>query len=119
MQAAQALERGLSGDLAMTWADWWARYRVELQRLLRAVRIACARKSQRASTAIAARLDPFLPPSVREQPLSRKALACLVNTPGVTAVLNGMRTPAYVDDSLAVLGWPSFAASADLFRAFA
>jgi uncharacterized protein len=37
--------------------------------------------------------------------LSRKALWVLVSTPRVTCVLNGMRTPAYVEDSLAVLGW--------------
>jgi len=29
----------------------------------------------------------------------------LASTPGVTCVLNGMRTPAYVDDSLGILGW--------------
>ena len=37
--------------------------------------------------------------------MSRKALWVLASTPGVTCVLNGMRSPSYVDDSLAVMGW--------------
>jgi aryl-alcohol dehydrogenase-like predicted oxidoreductase len=30
----------------------------------------------------------------------------LTSTPGVTSVLNGMRTPACVEDSVGVLHWP-------------
>ena len=37
--------------------------------------------------------------------LSRKALWVLASTPGVTCVLNGMRTPAYVADSMGILSW--------------
>ena len=29
----------------------------------------------------------------------------LASTPGVPCVLNGMRTPAYVDDTLGILSW--------------
>jgi hypothetical protein len=29
----------------------------------------------------------------------------LASTPGVTCVLNGMRTPAYVADSTVILSW--------------
>ena len=50
-------------------------------------------------------LDPLLPESRRKESLSRKALWILTSTPGVTCVLNGMRSPAYVDDSLAIMGW--------------
>ena len=31
----------------------------------------------------------------------------LMSTPGGTSVLNGMRRPEQVDDSIAVLGWPA------------
>ena len=37
------------------------------------------------------RVDPFLPPAYKTASLSRKALAVLTNTKGVTCVLNGMR----------------------------
>ena len=50
-------------------------------------------------------LDAVLPPNRRAESLSRKALWVLASTPGVSSVLNGMRTSAYVDDSLAVLHW--------------
>ncbi|MEK7268434.1 MAG: hypothetical protein AAB093_03435, partial [Nitrospirota bacterium] len=49
--------------------------------------------------------DPLLPESRRNESLSRKALWVLAGTPGVTSVLNGMRTPAYVDNSLGILSW--------------
>ncbi|MGH7254894.1 MAG: hypothetical protein ACREI3_03870, partial [Nitrospirales bacterium] len=41
----------------------------------------------------------------RREPLSRKALWVLSSTPGVTCVLNGMRTRAYAEDSLGILQW--------------
>ncbi|HEV8540669.1 MAG TPA: hypothetical protein VGQ60_05855 [Nitrospiraceae bacterium] len=62
-------------------------------------------KSREKTQAIAKLIDPLLPEANRKEPLSRKALWVLASTPGVTSVLNGMRTPAYVDDSLAVLRW--------------
>ena len=48
---------------------------------------------------------------------SRKAMAVLVNTPGVTCVLNGMRRPEYVTDALGALAEPQFAAGPELFEA--
>ena len=36
-------------------------------------------------------------------PLSQKALLIVMSTAGVTAVLNGMRTQAYVEDSFGPL----------------
>jgi hypothetical protein len=30
----------------------------------------------------------------------------LASTPGVSVVLNGMRTEAYVEDAVGMLGWP-------------
>jgi predicted aldo/keto reductase-like oxidoreductase len=56
---------------------------------------------------VSAILDPLLPEARRKESLSRKALWVLASTPGVTAVLNGMRTRDYVKDSLAILGWES------------
>jgi predicted aldo/keto reductase-like oxidoreductase len=54
---------------------------------------------------VSAILDPLLPESRRKESLSRKVLWVLTSMPGITCVLNGMRSPTYVDDSLAIMGW--------------
>lgn len=64
-----------------------------------------------------ARIDPFLPPAHRGESLSRKALAILMNTKGVTCVLNGMRHPDYVEDSIGALRIPRFTVDSRLFQA--
>ena len=66
-----------------------------------------------------AHVDPFLPPAFRAESLSRKALAVLTNTKGVTCVLTGMRRPNYVDDSLGALRSPAFDVDLHLYEAFA
>jgi aryl-alcohol dehydrogenase-like predicted oxidoreductase len=68
------------------------------------IRLAAGR-SQRVHDVISAAIDPFLPEKRRGESLSRKALWVLASTPGVSCVLNGMRTPRYVDDSLGILPW--------------
>lgn len=85
----------------------------------RLVRLADAPRSPIAETlsAVATRIDKFLPETVRSETLSRKALAVLANTAGVTCVLNGMRTTAYVDDSLGVLRIGPFLVDERLYRA--
>ena len=64
------------------------------------------------------RVDPFLPPAYRGESLSRKALAVLMNTKGITCVLNGMRHPNYVDDSLGALRSPPFDVDVQLYEVF-
>lgn len=70
------------------------------------------------SPEVHARIDPFLPPAYRAESLSRKALAVLTNTKGVTCVLNGMRRQNYVDDSLGALRSPRFDVDLHLSEAF-
>lgn len=65
-----------------------------------------------------ARIDPFLPPAYRAESLSRKALALLVNTRGVTCVLNGMRHRSYVDDSLGAMCSPPLDVDLGVYEAF-
>jgi len=65
-----------------------------------------------------ARVDPFLPSATLGESLSRKALAVLTNTKGVTCVLNGMRRLNYVDDSLGALRSPPFDVDLHLYEAF-
>jgi uncharacterized protein len=104
-QVLRALTQHFKGDLADTWQRWRDRYLPELLRLLRELRREATIKSREKTAVIAKAIDPLLPEAHRTESLSRKALWVLVSTPGVTCVLNGMRTPAYVEDSLAVLGW--------------
>lgn len=70
------------------------------------------------SREVHARIDPFLPPAYRAESLSRKALALLVNTRGVTCVLNGMRQRSYVDDSLGAMCSPPLDVDLGVYEAF-
>jgi hypothetical protein len=83
------------------------RYFPELNKLLRAMRGASAADARAKSEAVATRVDPVLPEERRGGSFSRKALWTVVSTPGVTCVLNGMRSVEYVQDALAVMEWPA------------
>jgi uncharacterized protein len=104
-QAIQTLSRHLTGEPSERWEAWRERYVPELLTLLRGMRRDATERSRARTTAIAHALDPLLPDARRQSTLSRKALWILAWTPGVTCVLNGMRTPHYVDDTLAILKW--------------
>jgi hypothetical protein len=105
-QALQALDQALSGPLAEQWRGWRGRYLPALQGALATLRARSADQSRALSQAVSAVLDPLLPPERRAETLSRKALWVAGSTPGVSAVLIGMRKPAYVDDALGILAWP-------------
>jgi aryl-alcohol dehydrogenase-like predicted oxidoreductase len=118
--AAQVKQTGaqLSGTARDEFQKWLERYLPELQTLLLVVENECAKRSQARSRDVHARVDPFLPLAYRAESLSRKALAVLTNTKGVTCVLNGMRHPNYVDDSLGALRSPPFDVDLCLYEAF-
>jgi hypothetical protein len=107
-QVLQMLPRHLSGALSEQWEAWRERYVPELLTLLRGFRREVTELSRARTALVAATIDPLLPPTRRADSLARKALWILTSTPGVTCVLNGMRSPQYVDDSLAVLRWDQF-----------
>ncbi|HKW85462.1 MAG TPA: aldo/keto reductase, partial [Nitrospiraceae bacterium] len=102
-QVLRALTHHLTGEAGDRWQVWRERYLHELVECLRVMRREATVKSRERTAAIARLIDPLLPESERKESLSRKALWVLTSTPGVTCVLNGMRTKAYVEDSLAVL----------------
>jgi hypothetical protein len=108
-QVVRALDAGLGGEVAERWRTWRDRYLPELRLLLVELRRQAAQKSQALSRAVAAAIDPLLPMERSGETLSRKALWVVASTPGVGSVLNGMRTPAYVDDTLGILRWPPLA----------
>ena len=112
------LDNHLKGDSAKTWETWRDRYLPKLENLLLAIRGRCSRQSRLVSLSLTKRLAPFLPGELHGESLSRKAIAVLVNTPGISCVLNGMRDPDYVIDSLGVLRFKPFDVTRELFRAF-
>ncbi len=101
----QAIPRLLNGTAAERWEAWRDRYIPPLLTLLRGLRREATEKSQIRNRKIIVAIDSLLPAHRQVESLSRKALWVLASTPGVTCVLNGMRTSRYVNDSLAVLGW--------------
>ncbi|MFO0571563.1 MAG: aldo/keto reductase [Polyangiaceae bacterium] len=110
-QVMAALDRAMRGESEPTWRRWSSRYSDALEGLLAALRQRAADHSRRTSDAIHKAIDPGLGAERRRESLSRKALWVTLSTPGVTAVLVGMRRPAYVDDALAVLGWEPLAST--------
>jgi hypothetical protein len=99
------------------WESWKDQYVPELIALLKIMRMEAAQKSAKKLAEIRQVIDPFLPEDKREEPFSRKALWTVASTPGVTSVLNGMRHPAYVNDSLTILQWEPLTYPRPIFEA--
>ncbi len=104
-QALQILSRRATGTISEQWEAWRDRYVPEFLTLLRGLRRDATERSRARTRVLTSAIDPLLPEQRRAESLSRKALWVLASTPGVTCVLNGMRTPSYVGDALAVLRW--------------
>jgi hypothetical protein len=118
-QVLQALPRILQGKAAEQWEEWRERYIPRLLALLGMLRREAAEKSRDRAERVAAQMNSLLPDSKKAESLSRKALWVLASTPGVTCVLNGMRTMGYVKDSTAVLGWKPVTDVGRLYKAVA
>ncbi len=106
-QVFQLLTRHFAGkkEEEQIWESWRDRYVPELVSLLKVMRMEAAQRSAKKLSKIRQIIDPLLPASKREVPFSRKALWIVASTPGVTCVLNGIRHPVYVADSLTILQW--------------
>ena len=118
-QVMQALSRHLTGTAAEQWEVWRDRYVPQLLILLGGLRREATERSRAKTATLTAMLDPLLPEIRRNESLSRKALWVLASTPGVTSVLNGMRSPAYADDSLAVMKWEPLTGVKEVFERMA
>ena len=104
-QALQVVTKQLGTEQSTAWKNWQNRYIPKLVTLFLILRKEAAQKNREKIKAITDTLDPLLPKNKQSEPISRKALWILASTPGVTCVLNGMRTPHYVDNALAILNW--------------
>jgi aryl-alcohol dehydrogenase-like predicted oxidoreductase len=99
------------------WESWRDKYVPELVALLKVMRMEAAQKSAKKLSEIAKILDPLLPEDRHHESFSRKSLWTVASTPGVTSVLNGMRHPLYVDDSLTILQWEPLQQPRPIFEA--
>jgi aryl-alcohol dehydrogenase-like predicted oxidoreductase len=116
-QVIRAISRHVTGTAAEQWEAWRDRYVPQLLTLLGGLRREATERSRVKTASVSANLDPLLPDARRKESLSRKALWVLASTPGVTAVLNGMRTRDYVEDSLIILRWEPATAVSPLYEA--
>jgi hypothetical protein len=115
-QVISALTQQLTGEAAERWERWRTRYVPELLALLAELRREATERSRTKAATLTTKLNPLLPESKRKESLSRKVLWILTSTPGVTCVLNGMRSVPYVRDSMGVLAWESLAAVDAVYR---
>jgi hypothetical protein len=116
-QVFQLLGQRLSGDTAEQWGNWRERYVPKLLTLLRGLRHEATIRSRTQTDQVTQTIDPFLPASRRASSLSQKALWVLASTPGVTCVLNSMRTTRYVEDTLSVLKWEPLKETRPIYEA--
>ena len=104
-QVLRALSDAFKGAVAEQWEAWRDRYVPELLALLRTLHREAAERSRLRAEDLHRTINPLLPEHRQAATLSQKALWILASTPGVTSVLNGMRSPAYVEDALQILRW--------------
>jgi aryl-alcohol dehydrogenase-like predicted oxidoreductase len=116
-QVIETLTRQLTGAAAEQWEAWRDRYVPQLLILLGGLRREATERSRAKTASVSAILNPLLPEARRTESMSRKALWVVASTPGVTAVLNGMRTRDYVEDSLAIIRWEPAQAVKPLYEA--
>ena len=96
----RGLDGALSGELAELYRDFRGRYLRDLEGLFLAMRDIAADRTNARLRPIKSTLGNL------SEPLSRVALSVLSAVPGLTCVLLGARSPAYVDDALAALALP-------------
>jgi uncharacterized protein YyaL (SSP411 family)/aryl-alcohol dehydrogenase-like predicted oxidoreductase len=105
-QALHSLDGAARGTLRARWQGFRARHLAELAGAFREMEARARDRGRRDAARVRVALDPALPPERRGETLSRQALWVAASTPGVSAVLVGMRRPDYVEDAMAVLDWP-------------
>ena len=118
-QVVHVTSKHLTGEHALAWQTWRDRYFPELLTLLRIMKNQAAGKNRERAQIISKLMDPFLPQDKKNESLSRKALWTVASTPGVTCVLNGMRSPEHVTDALGILSWEPLTEPQPIFLAIA
>lgn len=102
-QVSNTLLSQLTGALLQAFREWWEDYSAALLAALDGVEDGFRAQAQAACEAIGDRLAQAVPDAWSELPLSQRAvLALLATQPPISAVLVGMRRPAYVHDMTAL-----------------
>jgi aryl-alcohol dehydrogenase-like predicted oxidoreductase len=103
-QALTATAQALQGTANLDPLERWTQaYAMALQNLSRAIQEHVADAEYGRALALREKLTALVPPSWTALSLSEMALRAAATVPGVTCVLNGMRRPEYVRDSLGAL----------------
>jgi hypothetical protein len=116
-QVTLFLLRQLTGAVRDRWQSWHEQYIPELQQLLAAMRREVAERALAQSTVVSSVVNPSLPAERMRAPLSQKAMWVVASTPGVTTVLNGMRTKGYVEEAAEIMEWPTLANVEQVYKA--
>jgi aryl-alcohol dehydrogenase-like predicted oxidoreductase len=104
-QVSNTLLTELTGATLEAFRAWWEDYSGALLAALDGVEDGHRARAQATNEAIGDRLAPALPETWHELPLSQRAVLALLAAPppaAVSAVLVGMRRPAYVHDMTAI-----------------
>jgi aryl-alcohol dehydrogenase-like predicted oxidoreductase len=103
--ALTAAAKAMQGTPLLGQLESWAQaYAMALQSLSRAISEHVAHREYDSAMDLRTRLSALIPEPWRRGTLSQMALRTVATTPGVTCILNGMRRPEYVRDSLGALG---------------
>lgn len=109
-------------ERAQRWNEWTERFIRAINEVLRLIGVYQTRRSADVAADVRQRLadawPETVPTAIRTAPLSQQAIAAVAALDGVSCVLNGMRTPAYVADSTAVMRLPAAESVGRVFRAF-
>jgi aryl-alcohol dehydrogenase-like predicted oxidoreductase len=92
--------------LVAGWRAWRDQYRQAVEQTMLALRHLAALATRAETGALMAALERSLPAELRGRGAAARAIAVLASTPGVSAVLVGMRRPEYVRQALTALPAP-------------
>jgi aryl-alcohol dehydrogenase-like predicted oxidoreductase len=106
-----------SGEVDSLWWGWRERYYIALEAIFDEIKRQSLVASHEKSQGIAKTIIPLLPEEKRKESLSRQALWAVGSVPGVSCVLNGMRSSEYVRDAMETLSWPLFPSPKELLSA--
>lgn len=100
------------------WNSWREIYATQLDRLLDGIEQRFREQADMRSQEIKKGLRQFLPTELGEKSLSQQALSILLNTPGVSTVLVGMRSLPYVQDACEALSFSPFSVPSPVYQFF-
>lgn len=123
LQVIDRTMQAQGGEPHARWADWRDRFVAAANPVLRLISQFLEQRAAGVSADVRRRLGEawpeWTPKEVREASLSRQAIAAVAGLEGVTTVLCGMRSEAYVADACGVMRLPAAERPAQVFRAFA